>query len=96
MSVGAERCVRVVIKGKVQGVWYRAWTREEARDLRLDGWVRNRRDGSVEAVFSGSSGAVDAMIKLCWAGPPLAQVDEVSVEDHSEEPQPGFEQRATA
>ncbi|MBT6510918.1 MAG: acylphosphatase, partial [Rhodospirillaceae bacterium] len=50
-----ERKVRVCITGRVQGVWYRAWTTEEASELGLDGWVRNRRDGTVEAVFAGDA-----------------------------------------
>ena len=60
MTQGAETApqrVRVVISGRVQGVWYRGWTVDEARARGLDGWVRNRRDGSVEAVFQGPAAA---------------------------------------
>jgi len=95
MATGMKRCVRVTISGRVQGVWYRAWTREEARDLGLDGWVRNRTDGSVEAVLEGMPGEVEAMLRLLWSGPPLARVDEVVVQDWNEPVAPGFEQRPT-
>ena len=95
MGGHTKRCVRVAITGKVQGVWYRAWTQEEARDLGLDGWVRNRRDGSVEAVFAGGAETIDAMLKLCRSGPPLARVKNVEVEEWDEHPGLGFEQRPT-
>src|SRR5262245_30661614 len=65
----------VGIRGRVQGVGYRAWTEYTARDHGLEGWVRNRRDGSVEAVFAGSSEVVEAMIAACRRGPRGAQVD---------------------
>lgn len=72
-----NRSVHVMIKGRVQGVWFRGWTIEQARHRQLAGWVRNRADGSVEAVFSGPSGEVDAMVAACRHGPPGAYVDEV-------------------
>lgn len=94
------KTVRALISGKVQGVWYRGWTVDRARALGLSGWVRNRRDGTVEAVFAGPSGAVDAMLAQCREGPPLARVDEVAVapaEDMAEGGGlAGFEQRPTA
>ena len=68
---------RVVIRGRVQGVGYRAWTEDTAILNGLDGWVRNRRDGAVEAVFAGPQEAVDAMIEACRRGPPAAHVDAV-------------------
>ena len=71
--------IHVLILGRVQGVWYRAWTVEEARMHQLDGWVRNRRDGAVEAVFSGPSDQVAEMIVACRTGPPLARVDDIQV-----------------
>ncbi|WP_426442551.1 acylphosphatase [Bradyrhizobium genosp. P] len=70
----------VVVRGRVQGVGYRAWVAEQARSHRLDGWVRNRRDGSVEAVFSGPEDIVAEMIASCRRGPLLAHVDDVQVE----------------
>src|SRR3546814_4750154 len=60
--------VRVVISGRVQGVWYRAWTERQAAALGLDGWVRNRRDGTVEAVLSGDVAVVEQMISELWDG----------------------------
>ena len=65
----------VTVRGRVQGVGYRAWVEDEATGRRLEGWVRNRRDGSVEAVFSGAEDIVAAMIASCRRGPPLARVD---------------------
>lgn len=70
---------RVVVRGGVQGVGFRAWTEREARRHALCGWVRNRRDGSVEAVFCGSPERVAAMIADCWNGPPVASVEFVDV-----------------
>jgi acylphosphatase len=75
------RAVRVRISGRVQGVGFRAWTEGRARSLGLSGWVRNRRDGDVEAVFSGSREAVAAMLDACRSGPPHAQVAEVDASD---------------
>ena len=86
----------VRIRGKVQGVWYRAWTVEEASRRGLRGWVRNRRDGSVEAFFAGKADIIEAMIAACRTGPPLARVDSISSEATAEEPPPGFESRPTA
>jgi acylphosphatase len=71
----------VVIRGRVQGVGYRAWTEYTAIDRGLDGWVRNRRDGSVEATFVGPRDAVEAMIADCRRGPSSARVDAVDVRD---------------
>jgi acylphosphatase len=88
-------CRRVRIDGRVQGVWYRGWTVEEALRRGLDGWVRNRADGSVEAVFSGPEEAVAAMIAACHRGPPAAQVRCVVAEPSTETPAAGFTQRAT-
>lgn len=68
---------RVVIRGRVQGVGYRAWTEYTAERRRLEGWVRNRRDGSVEAVFAGEDWMVREMIELCRQGPPGARVDAI-------------------
>ncbi|MTI11278.1 acylphosphatase [Curvivirga aplysinae] len=68
------------IEGKVQGVWYRNWTVENAKELGLNGWVRNRVDSSVEALFSGDDSIVDEMLKRCEDGPQLARVTAVLVE----------------
>lgn len=71
------KAVRVRIEGRVQGVWYRGWTVDEAKRRHLDGWVRNRSDGSVEALFSGPKRDVNAMLEACWQGPPAAKVSAV-------------------
>lgn len=70
----SETIVRVRIEGRVQGVWFRGWTIEEARRRGLVGWVRNRLDGSVEALFSGPQDSIEAMIVLCRRGPDSARV----------------------
>ena len=67
----------VMIRGRVQRVGYRAWTEYTALELGLEGWVRNRRDGAVEAVFAGPAAAVEEMIAACRKGPPGASVDAV-------------------
>jgi acylphosphatase len=71
----------VRVTGRVQGVGYRAWTGDQAILLGLQGWVRNRRDGSVEAVFAGPRDAVMQMIEMCHRGPTPAHVDSVVVSD---------------
>ncbi len=65
------------IRGRVQGVFFRSWVVEEATRRGIRGWVRNRADGSVEAVFSGEMAAVRAMVKACHQGPPGARVAEI-------------------
>ena len=65
----------VVVRGRVQGVGYRAFVEDEAMQRRLRGWVRNRRDGSVEAVFVGPRAVVEAMIEACRRGPMSARID---------------------
>lgn len=85
-SGGELRTVTAVIQGRVQGVSYRAWTKETATGLGLSGHVRNRADGGVEALFSGPSAAVVRMLDLCRTGPPGARVDEVAVAEGSSAP----------
>ncbi|HYJ58963.1 MAG TPA: acylphosphatase [Methyloceanibacter sp.] len=85
-----RRTVTVRIEGRVQGVYYRAWTNDTARSLGLDGWVRNAKDGSVEAVFSGPPAAVEEMLKRCADGPPDAKVTAVTVIDEGGAPPAGF------
>ena len=72
MNAGIIR--HVVVRGEVQGVGYRAFVEDEARRRALNGWVRNRRDGSVEAVFAGPRVVVEAMIEACRNGPATARV----------------------
>ena len=87
--------VRVVIHGRVQGVWYRGWTADEARARGLNGWVRNRRDGTVEAVFDGPDEAVAAMIEACRQGPPAARVTELEEFPSGDAIEHGFHQLPT-
>jgi acylphosphatase len=75
-----EMICRVVIRGKVQGVGFRAWVEITALELGIEGWVRNRRDGSVEAVLTGSEEVVLTMIERCREGPRGAHV--VAVDQH--------------
>jgi acylphosphatase len=93
--MGETLTIRVRIRGRVQGVWYRGWTVNQARRLGVSGWVRNRRDGSVEAVFSGPEQAVQTMIHLCREGPPAARVSEVAEQIETAPVAPGFRQAPT-
>ena len=70
----------VTVRGRVQGVGYRAWVEYQAELSSLEGWVRNRRDGSVEALFAGPAGVVADLVALCRRGPPSARVREVLTE----------------
>lgn len=70
----AGLAVRVIVEGRVQGVWFRGWTVQEAMVRGLDGWVRNLGDGTVEALFSGDEMAVRGMVDACRQGPPAARV----------------------
>ncbi len=74
-----RRTVQVNVTGRVQGVGYRAFVEQQAVALGLSGWVRNRRDGSVEALFSGEEALVGRMLEICRAGPPHAAVAAVTV-----------------
>ncbi|MBX9588764.1 MAG: acylphosphatase [Hyphomonadaceae bacterium] len=96
MSGGGVRTVRVRIAGRVQGVGYRYWTERVAGELELSGWVRNRRDGTVEAVFSGAPDDVAQMLERCRDGPAAAQVTSVDVAHEALRPPPGFAMRPTA
>ena len=89
-DIPASKAVHVRIEGRVQGVWYRGWTVQEAPRRRLAGWVRNRSDGSVEAVFAGPKLLVDEMIEACWRGPPSAKVTNVAVRPTGPPERPGF------
>ena len=93
--MSGERTVRLRIEGRVQGVGYRVFVERNAIALGLDGWVRNRRDGGVEAVVSGSIDAVDELIARCRAGPPASRVDRVEVLAEDEGLAPGFTVRPT-
>lgn len=69
----------VIVRGRVQGVGFRMWVEDMAHEQALEGWVRNRRDGAVEALFAGPEDRVEAMIAACRNGPPSARVETVEV-----------------
>ncbi len=96
MAQEAVKRLRVVISGRVQGVWFRGWAIDEARARGLSGWVRNCPDGTVEAVFEGAPAAVDAMVEACRTGPPAARVVHVEPFAHDDPVAPGFRSRPTA
>jgi acylphosphatase len=81
----------VVVHGNVQGVFFRDSTREEAQRRGVAGWVRNRSDGTVEAVFEGDSGAVNALVDFTRSGPSHADVDRVDVDEEQPEGLDSFE-----
>ena len=90
------KSIHARIRGRVQGVGYRAWTIETATRLGLTGWVRNRLDGSVEAVFQGDEASLHIMLEKCEDGPLLARVFEIKTKDLTDEPgHEGFRSRST-
>lgn len=90
MGETRRRSVRFIVSGRVQGVGYRAWLAAEARALGLDGWVRNRRDGTVEAVAAGPEESVAGLLKRARGGPPLAVVHDVAVAEEGVAIEAGF------
>ncbi len=84
---------RVTVRGRVQGVFFRAWTREQADALGVAGWVRNCADGSVEAWLEGEAAAVGELVERMRCGPPAARVEEVEVEEAAAEALGRFEVR---
>jgi acylphosphatase len=86
----------VRIHGRVQGVFFRAWTIEQARALGVTGWVRNRLDGSVELLAIGPAEAVDGLIARCRQGPPAARVERLEIEAADAEVAQGFSKAPTA
>ncbi len=94
--MSGERTVHVRIEGRVQGVGYRAWTEATAQELELSGWVRNRRDGSVELVLQGTHAQVDDMLRLCAQGPGDARVTGVRLIGEGVGVYEGFNVLATA
>lgn len=90
---GDRTRAHVLVSGEVQGVYYRATTREEARDRGVDGWVRNLPDGRVEAVFEGPRSAVESMVDWCHEGSPAARVEDVAADHGEPEGLDGFEVR---
>ena len=90
-----SRAAHLAIRGLVQGVGYRDWTLRKARELGLSGWVRNRLDGSVEAVISGTDTLVAGMIGDCHSGPAGAHIDTIDVTPWTDPVPTGFEIRKT-
>jgi acylphosphatase len=84
---------RVVVQGEVQGVFFRDSTRQQAEDRGVSGWVTNRGDGAVEAVFEGPPDAVEALVAFARSGPPRAQVRDVEVSEEEPEGLEGFRVR---
>lgn len=90
-DTGSDRTrAHVFVTGRVQGVFYRASTRDAAAERGVDGWVMNLDDGRVEAVFEGSEAAVAAMVEWCQTGSPQANVEDVTVEYHEPHGEDGF------
>lgn len=84
---------RVVVHGRVQGVFFRASCVQEANRVGAHGWVANREDGTVEAVLEGDAATVERMLAWCGEGPDRARVDRVDVSEETVEGLTGFEQR---
>jgi acylphosphatase len=89
------RSLRLRITGRVQGVGYRAWAMDRAGRLGLRGWVRNRADGSVEALVMGDEDAVAAMVEACRDGPYAAKVTEVAISEAEDDGSLGFSPKPT-
>ncbi len=85
------KTIRAVMSGRVQGVSYRAWTKKRAMHHGVAGWVRNRPDRTVEALFSGPLAAVDALLAECRRGPLMARVDDITVTEAEPFTGDGFE-----
>lgn len=83
-------CWRLVIAGRVQGVGYRDWLARKARALGVDGWVRNRADGTVEALVRGEADAVETLLRQCRRGPMMADVTDVRTLPADPPAEPGF------
>ncbi|MDR6950889.1 acylphosphatase [Ancylobacter sp. 3268] len=87
--------VRLVIHGRVQGVGYRAWLADEAQRRGVRGWVRNRREGTVEAFLHADAAIREALIDACRRGPLAARVREIEIAEAADAVPDGFEQRPT-
>ena len=80
-----KKTKQVLVSGRVQGVFFRAWTKEKAEILGVTGWVRNLSDGRVEALFQGDENVVEEMVQWCRKGPPMASVAEIRFIDADSE-----------
>ena len=92
--MSATAC-RLIIHGRVQGVWFRDWTVKVARELNLRGWARNRRDGTVEVQVEGDTDAIERYITVAHDGPPAADVTSIERHDAASEENEGFTKRPT-
>ncbi|MBS7544984.1 acylphosphatase [Ancylobacter oerskovii] len=92
----AARSLRIVVHGRVQGVGYRAWLADAAGRLGLRGWVRNRRDGTVEALLHADEATLETLIDACRRGPPAALVRDIERFEAAGTPPEDFEVRPTA
>jgi acylphosphatase len=88
--------VHLIIRGRVQGVGYRWWALDEARRRDLDGWVRNRLNGTVELLAAGPEALVEQMVQACWEGPPAAAVQAIERSAAEDDGLGRFEERPTA
>lgn len=90
-----RKAIFLRIQGRVQGVWFRAWMQEEADKRGIQGWVRNRTDGTVEAMMVGTPEEVDGLLEACHNGPPLARVDKIDTQPATGVVPRGFETRSS-
>lgn len=95
MLVEGHKALRILIYGRVQGVFFRDWTVKTALYFGLNGWVRNRTDGTVEALLVGDSETVDKMVNECWVGPDTATVENIELTNAIGIVKDGFEQKPT-
>jgi acylphosphatase len=91
----ARPALQLIVRGRVQGVGYRWWVIGQAKALRLNGWVRNRRDGSVEILAIGAAHALESLASACARGPAAASVSAVERATVEDDGSLGFEQRPT-
>ena len=91
-----RQAIRLTIRGRVQGVGYRAWAAYEAQRLGLDGWVRNRRDGTVELLAVGPEAKIERLVEACSSGPSAARVTAIDRHAGQDDGCTGFRQKATA
>lgn len=90
-----HKALRILIFGRVQGVFFRDWTVKTALEFGLNGWVRNRTDGTVEALVVGDNETVDKMVKECWIGPITSKVENIEITNAIGIVKDGFEQKPT-
>jgi acylphosphatase len=90
-----QKAIFLRLQGRVQGVWFRAWMKEEADKRGIQGWVRNRTDGSVEAMMVGPGDQVDDLLEACHGGPPLARIDKIDTQPATGVVPRGFETRSS-